>query len=86
MEDGGYRTNQRLECFFKRTLGQGVSDALRISEPCIIVGENYGHAFKFVALTDSKLFILANPPQTDQDIELTIELQCITEINNVSYE
>ena len=83
MEDGGYRTNQRLECFFKRHLGQKVSDALRISEPCIVVGENYGHAFKFVALTDEKLFILANPPQTEQDIELAIELQNITEINHV---
>jgi len=83
MEDGGYRTNQRLQCFFKRHLGQRVCDALRISEPCIVVGESFGHAFKFIALTDSKLFILANPPQTEQDIELTIELQNIAEINDV---
>ena len=84
MEDGGYRKNQRLECFFKRHLGQRVSDALRISEPCIVVGESYGHAFKFVALTDRKLFILANPPQTENDFELIIELQDIAEIKNVS--
>lgn len=84
MEDGGYRTNQRLECFIKRHLGQNVSDSLRISEPCIVVGENYGHAFKFAALTNDRLFILANPPQTENDIELTIELQHITEIIHVS--
>lgn len=84
MEDGGYRKNQRLECFFNRYFGKQVCDTLRISEPCIVVGENYAHAFKFVTLSDDKLFILANPPQNESDIELSIKLQSITAITHVS--
>ena len=83
MEDASYRTHQRLECFLRRHVSQEVCDALRISEACIVVGQNYGHAFKFVALTDDQLFILANPPQNENDLELTIELQHIKELHQV---
>ncbi|XP_065066556.1 uncharacterized protein C12orf56-like [Rhopilema esculentum] len=83
MEDGGYRTHQRVECFVKRHLGQDVCNSLRISEPCIVVGGSYSHAFKFIVLTDDTLYIFANPPQAENDIEMRIELQQISEVKYV---
>ena len=83
MEDGGYRTHQRVECFVKRHLGQEVCNSLRISEPCIVVGGSYSHAFKFIVLTDDTLFIFANPPQAENDIEMRIDLQQISEVKYV---
>eukprot|EP00794_Sanderia_malayensis_P005939 gene5939-6629_t len=83
LSDGAQRSYQRLEFFFKRHFSEEICDALRCAEPCIVVGQKHDHAFKFVVLTDHALYILANPPKTENDIELSIELQCIFDINQV---
>ncbi len=75
--------HQRLETFFKRHFCEEICDALRIAEPCVIVGPTFDHAFKFVVLTNDVLYILANPPKSENDVEMSIELQHIHDANQV---
>ena len=49
----------------------------------MVVSQNYDHAFKFIVLTDDTLYILANPPQLGSDIESSIGLQFVNDINQV---
>ncbi|BFZ08141.1 hypothetical protein BsWGS_11180 [Bradybaena similaris] len=63
-----HKKNSKFESFLKRTLPQELFERVRAYESCIVVSENENKTFKFVVLSDEKLYLTENPPKALQEV------------------
>ena len=77
------KSHQRVDSFLKRHLSQRNYEGIRAVERCIVVSEEFNHAFKFVVLGDVCLYILENPPRLQKDIQFSVDIKDIVSVTQV---
>ena len=73
--------NSKFESFLKRTISDEAFERMRGYESCIIVSEKENRSFKFIVLSDEKIYLTENPPKTLQE---ALHLKDVTSIELVS--
>lgn len=76
-----HKKNSKFESFLKRTLPQELFERVRAYESCIVVSENENKTFKFVVLSDDKLYLTENPPKVVQEV---LHLKDVVSVDLVS--
>ncbi|KAK3743524.1 hypothetical protein RRG08_027392 [Elysia crispata] len=76
-----YQKNSKFESFLKRSISDEAFERVRAYESCIVISEKENKAFKFVVLTDEKIYLTENPPKTLQEV---VHLKDVTSVELVN--
>ncbi|RUS82665.1 hypothetical protein EGW08_009568, partial [Elysia chlorotica] len=63
-----FQKNSKFESFLKRSISDEAFERVRAYESCIVISEKENKAFKYVVLTDEKIYLTENPPKTLQEV------------------
>ncbi|XP_014679631.1 PREDICTED: uncharacterized protein C12orf56-like [Priapulus caudatus] len=56
--------NEKLDSFLKRSLSQDEYEYIRAYDACIVVSEKEHKSFKYVVLTNQRIYLTENPPKS----------------------
>lgn len=76
-----FKKNGKFESFLKRTITEEAFERVRAYESCIVVSEKENKSFKFVVLSDERIYLTENPPKTLQEV---VHLKDVTSVELVS--
>lgn len=77
------KQDSKLEAFLKLKLPEDVYDKIRTYEPCIVHSAKEKRVFKYMVLTDERIYITENPPKNINE-EDSVHLGSVTSIDLVS--
>ena len=78
------KRDAKLEIFLKQKLGENVYERIQAYEACIAQSRKVKRNFKFVVLSDEKIYITDNPPKAIKDEE-SVNLGDVTSIHLVRF-
>ena len=78
------KRDAKLENFLKQKLGDHVFERIRAYEACIAQSRKVKRGYKFVVLSDEKIYITDNPPKVIR-AEESVHLGDVTSINLVRF-
>ncbi|XP_059161430.1 uncharacterized protein C12orf56-like isoform X2 [Physella acuta] len=76
-----FKKNSKFESFLKRCLSEQEFERIRGYESCVVVSEKENKAFRFIVLSDEKIYLTENPPKT---IEEAVHLKDIVSVELVN--
>ncbi|GFO21228.1 hypothetical protein PoB_004773300 [Plakobranchus ocellatus] len=76
-----FQKNSKFESFLKRTISDEAFERVRAYESCVVISERENKAFKFVVLTDEKIYLTENPPKSLQEV---VHLKDVTSVELVN--
>ena len=79
-----FQKNSKFESFLKRTISDEAFERVRAYESCIVISEKENKSFKFVVLTDEKIYLTENPPKTLQEVVLLKDVTSVELVSGVN--
>lgn len=76
------KRNAKLESFLKLNLNQHAFERIRAYEACIVNFRKEKRAFKYVILSDERIYLTENPPKSIRE-EDAVHLEDVVSINLV---
>ena len=77
------KKNSKLEAFLKRNLDVDTFERIRTHEACIVCSEKENKVFKFVVLSDERIYLTENPPKRIS-VEKSVNLRDVVSVELVS--
>ncbi|XP_013064810.2 uncharacterized protein C12orf56-like isoform X1 [Biomphalaria glabrata] len=76
-----YKKDSKFESFLKRSFSDEAFERVRAYESCVISSEKESKAFKFIVLSDERLYLTENPPKT---VEEAVHLKDVISVELVN--
>ncbi|CAL1536975.1 unnamed protein product [Lymnaea stagnalis] len=76
-----FKKNSKFESFLKRTFSEEAFERVRAYESCVVVSEKENKAFKFIVLSDERIYLTENPPKT---VEEAVHLRDVVSVELVN--
>lgn len=73
------KKNSKLESFLKRNLDVDTFERIRTHEACIVCSEKEDKVFKFVVLSDERIYLTENPPKKIS-VEKSVNLRDVVSV------